>query len=138
MPSGLYSALCCLRRRKAYGRVRVPTVPPSSIISLSFLSWGMGSGFSLVREAGSLCSLLFRGYTQTFKGAGMGPSHTLRLPSGERRTDSKKKKCLHHAFRVLAIYQNTPFDSMTQGFTDRSPNPYTVLSPSHSIPTKTH
>jgi len=32
-------------------RVRVPIALPSSVISLSFLSWGMGSGFSLVREA---------------------------------------------------------------------------------------
>ena len=29
---------------------------------------------------------------QTFKEAGMGPSHSLRLPSGKRRIDSIKKK----------------------------------------------
>ena len=33
--------------------------------------------------------MLFRAQTQSFKGAGTGPSHSLRL---HRRTDSKKKK----------------------------------------------
>ena len=37
-------------------------------------------------------SLLSRGYTQSFKGAGTGPPHSLRLPSGERRINSKKRK----------------------------------------------
>jgi len=36
--------------------------------------------------------MLFRVQTQLFKDAGTGPSHSLRLPSGERRIDSKKKK----------------------------------------------
>jgi len=33
--------------------------------------------------------MLFRAKTQTFKGAGTGPSHSLRLPSWKRRIDSK-------------------------------------------------
>jgi len=42
--------------------------------------------------SGGWCGVLFRTQPQTFKGAGTGPAHSLRLPSGERRTDLKKKK----------------------------------------------
>jgi len=56
---------------------------------ISFM--GYGSGFSLVRESGRLCSL-FRGYTQTLKGAGAGPSHSLRLPGKDVQTSKKKKR----------------------------------------------
>ena len=46
----------------------------------------MGSQLLLVREAGRLCSFLFRGWRERGR-----LIHSLRLPSGEKRTDFKKK-----------------------------------------------
>jgi len=67
--------------------------------------------------------------TQTFKGAGTGPSHSLRLPSGKSRIDSKKNKkhlvCMHihmyrhtkndHTHPPLYITLDTPPSTATLG-----------------------
>jgi len=41
---------------------------------------------------GGWCGVFFCAQIQIFKEAGSGSSHSLGLPSGERRTDFKKKQ----------------------------------------------
>jgi len=58
----------------------------------------------IISSGGRNSSSLFRGYTQIFKGAGTGPSHSLRL---HRRIDSEKKEKLRSGEGFFPLFSVT-------------------------------